>query len=111
MKGMAEVYDPLMMDITRICTKSWEAFTSEHSDRHQKFAGILSPRDVADLTELYDRNMGKNSQDEDVTDLLSLINKLTLDEQSQVFIYSDIASTTTNDLCKCLDIESNINVK
>ena len=54
--------------------------------------------------------MGKSAQDEAVADLLSLMRQLTLDEQEKLFIGSDTASFTTNDLCEWMDVESNINV-
>ena len=36
--------------------------------------------------------------------------QLNLDEQATLFIDSDIASITTNDLCEWMDVESKINV-
>ena len=41
--------------------------------------------------------IGGSAQDEDVSDLLSLLKELSLEEQEKLFIDSDIASITTND--------------
>ena len=55
--------------------------------------------------------IGKISQDKEVFDLLTLMTELTVDEQAELFIESDISFITTNDLCERMDIESTINMK
>ena len=71
MKGMAEGYDTHMLDVTRICTKIFEALTSHHIDGCWKSCSMLSASDVANLTQLYGKNIRHRSQDEEVADLLS----------------------------------------
>ena len=51
------------------------------------------------------------AQDEEVADLLPLMKQLTLDEEAELFMDSDIAFATTNNLGEWMDVESNINVK
>ena len=97
---MSEGYDPHMMDVTRICGKSWEAVTSQDIARDWKSTGILSASDVSHLTQIYGKNTGNSAQDEEVADLLSLMMQLTLDKQAESFIDSDIASVTNNILCE-----------
>ena len=111
MKGIAEDNDPHMLGVMRIYAKSWEAVTSQHIARYWKSSGLLYVSDVADVRQLYGESIGKSSQDEEFADLLSLMKKLTLDEQEELFIDLDVSSITTNDLCEWMDIESNINVK
>ena len=43
-------------------------------------SSILFASDVPNLTELYGENIGKNAQDEEVADQLSLLKPLTLDK-------------------------------
>ena len=111
MRGMAEEYDRHLLDVMRICVNSWKAVTSKHIGRWWKSCGIVSVSDVADLTQLSGENIGKYVQDEEEAYLCSLMKQLTLDEQAQSFIDSDIASISSNALCEWMDIGSNINVK
>ena len=110
MKGMAERYDPHMWDLMRICVKIWKAITWSNFALLWKSSEILSVSDVADITQLHCENIGKSAQDEELADLLSLMKQRTLDEQAELFIDSEIASITPNDLCEWIDIESIINI-
>ena len=99
-----------MLEVTRIYAKSWESVTSQHIAWCWKSSTILSASDVSDQTQIYDKNIGNNTQGEAFAEVLSLMKQLTLDEQAKLFIDSDFPSITTNDLCKWIDVESNINV-
>ena len=47
MNCMGKVYDPHMLDDTRICAKTSEALTSQHIARCSKSPDILSASDFA----------------------------------------------------------------
>ena len=85
MQGMSEGYDAYMLNVTRICTKSWEAVTSRHIARNQKSSSISYESNVPDLTHIYVKNMGNSAQDEEVADPLSLMKHLTLNGQAKFF--------------------------
>ena len=84
---MAKGYNSHILDVTRIWAKSGEAVTSQHIAWCWKSSRILSASDVADLTQIYGRNIGKCAQDEEVADLLSLMKQRTLDEQADFFYW------------------------
>ena len=50
MRGIADGYYSHMLDVIRICAKSWEYVTFQHIDWCWKSSGILSASHVAGLT-------------------------------------------------------------
>ena len=94
---MTEGYNPHILDTTRIWANSWEAVTSQQIARSWKSPGIFPGSTVAYLDRIYGKNIGNSAHDEEVADLFCLMKQLTLGEQAELFIDSDIASSTTND--------------
>ena len=111
MEDMEEGYELHVLDVKIICSKSLESVTSQHIAWCWKSSTILRASDFSDQTEIYGKNIGNSAQVKSVVEVLSLMKQLTLDEQAKLFIESDIASITTNDLCEGMNVESNINVK
>ena len=86
MKGIARDDDPHMLEVTRLCAKSCEADISQHIGRFWKSSGTISESDDADLTNIFDKNIGKSARDLEVADLFSERKCLALEKNAEWFI-------------------------
>ena len=111
MKGLAEGYDPHMLDVSRLCQKSWDDVKSEEIARCWSKSGILSMSDTADLVQSSGKVKRSQRECTVMSDILGLFQNMSLEALSVLLHDSDIGDVDQTTVELWMDVEMNDEVQ
>lgn len=111
MKGLADGYDAHMLDVSRLCQKSWSEVTPEAIARCWTKSGILSMSDTADLVQSSGKLKRSQRECAVLSDILGMFQKISLEARSVLLQDSDIADVDQTTVEQWMDVEMNDDVQ